>query len=175
MPELSPPVARLREHLEQLDVPSSTLKRDPWGETWLPAELKALVEADADCREELRRFVDRELELFGSVRQRNDAMFAARVSKATEHVEIAGAGLDPRIRSWILGLFYALATVVAYVVFAPWIGLADRVGVVASIQGALGLGGEAGVSAWGLALVIVVAVAALAAALVPWGRTSLRP
>lgn len=175
MPELSPPVARLREHLEQLDIPSSTLKRDPWGATWLPAEFKALVDGDAECREELRRFVDRELELFGSVRQRNDAMFAARVVKATETVEIAGAGLDPRVRSWILGLFYALATVVAYVTLAPWIGLADRAGVVARIQGALGLGGEAGMSAMGLALVVVAAVAALAAALVPWGRTSLRP
>ena len=129
MSELSPRVARLREHLEQLDVPSSTLKRDPWGATWLPAELKALVDGDAECREELRRFVDRELELFGSVRQRNDAMFAARVVKATGTVEIAGAGLDPRIRSWILGLFYALATVVGYVTLAPaLIGGAGQVG-----------------------------------------------
>ncbi len=174
MSELTPKIARLREHLEQLDVPSSTLKRDRWGETWLPAELRTLVEADAECREELRRFVDRELELFGSVRQRNDAMFAARVVKATETVEIAGAGLDPRVRSWILGLFYALATVVAYVTLAPWIGLADRAGVVAGIQGALGLGGEAGLSAMGLALVVFAGAAALAAALVPWGRTGVR-
>lgn len=174
MSELAPKLARLREHLEQLDVPSSTLKRDPWGESWLPAELRALVEADAECREELRRFVDRELELFGSVRQRNDAMFAARVVKATGTVEIAGAGLDPRVRSWILGLFYALATVVAYVTLAPWIGLADRAGVVVRIHGALGLGGEAGLSAWGLSVVVFAGVAALAAALLPWGRTGLR-
>lgn len=166
MSELSPKVAKLREFLEQLDIPSSTLKKDPWGATWLPAELRALVDDDGECREELKRFVDRELELFGSVRQRGDAMFTARVIKAAAPVEIAGAGLDPRVRSLILGLAYALATAVAYLMVAPFIGLADRGSVVGSIQAAVGL--DEGVSmTWGVALLGTAIVTALAAAFVP--------
>lgn len=166
MSEPSPAVTRLREFLEQLDVPSSTLKKDPWGASWLPAELRALVDGDAECREELRRFVDRELELFGSVRQRGDAMFTARVLKAAGPVEIAGAGLDPRVRSVILGLAYALATVVAYLMAAPFIGLADRGSVVGRIQAAVGLGDGVSMT-WGLALLGTAIVTALAAAFIP--------
>jgi hypothetical protein len=176
MSELSPKVAKLREFLEQLDIPSSTLKKDPWGATWLPAELRALVDGGGECREELRRFVDRELELFGSVRQRGDAMFTARVIKAAAPVEIAGAGLDPRVRSVILGLAYALATAVAYLTVAPFIGLAglaDHGSVVGRIQAAVGLG-EGLSTSWGLALIGTAIVTALAAAFVP-SRSMPRP
>lgn len=173
MSELSAKVAKLREVLEQLDVPSSTLKKDPWGATWLPAELRALVDDDDECREELKRFVDRELELFGSVRQRGDAMFTARVLKAAAPVEIAGAGLDPRVRSGILGLAYALATVVAYLMFAPFFGLADRGSVVGNIQAAVGLGDGLSTK-WGVALLGTAIVTALAAAFVP-SRPAPRP
>lgn len=178
MSELSPAASRLREFLEQLDVPSSTLKKDPWGATWLPTELRALVDGDAECREELRRFVDRELELFGSVRQRGDAMFTARVLKAAAPVEIAGSGLDPRVRSAILGLAYALATVVAYLMAGPFIGLAGLAdlaefadlthhgSVVGRIQAAVGLGD--GVSTpWTLALLGTAIAAAAVVAFVP--------
>ncbi|HEY8380324.1 MAG TPA: hypothetical protein VIK91_27750, partial [Nannocystis sp.] len=142
----------------------STLRRDPRGRTWLPPELDALVEADAECRAELRRFVDRELELFDSVRQRGDAAFRREVLQATRSLEIAGSGLDPRIRSWILGLFYALATIAGYYAIAPLVGLAGRSGVIAEARSALGLGGELGASSWGLVLAgAAVALAALLA------------
>lgn len=174
MPE-SAAIGRLREALGQLDVPSSTLKRDPWGETWLSAELKALVDGDPACREELRRFVDRELELFGSVRQRAEVTFTARVLKAAEPVEIAGAGLDPRLRSWILGLFYALATIVGYMTLAPMIGLAGRGSWVSTLHEELGLSVEGGPSPWGLALLGAAIVVGLAVALMPSRRVSPRP
>lgn len=175
MPEPSPSIARLREFLEQLDVPSSTLKRDPRGRTWLPPEIRALVEADAECRAELSRFVDRELELFDSVRQRNDPLFAKDVLNATHAVEIAGSGLDPRIRSWILGLFYALATIAGYVTLAPLLGLSGRGSVLSQARAALGLASEAtGPSAWGLAAVGAAALLALVLAFAPSRRPSSR-
>jgi hypothetical protein len=175
MPEPSPSIVRLRGFLEQLDVPSSTLKRDPRGRTWLPAELASLVEADAECREELRRFVDRELELFDSVRQRNDPMFAKDVLDATHAVEIAGSGLDPRIRSWILGLFYALATIAGYVTLAPLFGLSERGSLLAQARAAVGLASEVTAPpAWGLAVVGAAALLALILAFAPLRRPSSR-
>lgn len=124
MRDLPASVARLRGFLEEADIPSSVLRRDPEGAGWLPAELRALVEAEPCCREELRRFVDREIELFGSVRQKGDALFTDRVLRAAAPVEIVGAGLDTRQRSYILAFAYALATGVAYLMLAPLLGLA---------------------------------------------------
>ncbi|PCC66558.1 hypothetical protein SAMN02745121_00713 [Nannocystis exedens] len=171
MPESSPSIVRLRSFLEELDVQSSTLKRDPRGQTWLPPEIRALVESDPECRAELGRFVDRELELFDSVRQRNDPMFAKDVLNATHSVEIAGSGLDPRIRSWILGLFYALATIAAYATLAPLFGLSERGSVLAQARAALGLASEAtSPSAWGLATVGAAVALALLLAFMPCRR-----
>jgi hypothetical protein len=170
----SPALVRLRAFLEQLDVPSSTLKRDPRGRTWLTPEIGALVQADAECRAELRRFVDREIELFDSVRQRNDPGFARDVLQATQSVEIAGSGLDPRIRSWILGSFYALATIIGYVTLAPLLGFAERGSVLAQARAALGLAGEAGASTWGLAAIGAAVALALILAYVPRRSTSSR-
>lgn len=124
MSDLHPAVARLRNFLEEADIPSGVLRRDREGTTWLPAELRALIEADDRCRDELRRFVDREIELFGSVRQKSDALFTDRVLKAAAPVQIAGAGLASRQRGWILASAYAMATVVAYLMLAPLLGLA---------------------------------------------------
>lgn len=124
MPEQLSPVATLRAFLDELDVPSAELRRDPDGKTWLSPEMQTLVASDEQCRAVLRRFVDREIELFGSVRQKPDALFTHRVLKAAAPQEIAGAGLDPRIRGLILALAYALATVVAYLMLAPLLGLA---------------------------------------------------
>lgn len=175
MPEPSPAIERLREFLEQLDVPSSTLKRDPRGRSWLPREFSAMVEADAECRAELGRFVDRELELFDSVRQRNDPLFAKDVLNATHSVEIAGSGLDPRVRSWILGLFYALATIAGYATLAPLIGLSERGGVLVQARAALGLASEAtSPSAWGLAALGAAITLALLLAFMPSRRPSSR-
>ncbi len=168
MPE-RPAIRRLREALAELEIPSSTLRRDPSGDSWLPPELKALVERDPECREELRRFVIREIELFGSVRERPEAAFTARVLQAARPVEIAGAGLDPRVRSWILGLAYAVATVVGYLTVAPLLGLAGREGWLAGLHERLGLPTE-GPGPWGLALLGAAIVAALALALVPVRR-----
>jgi len=135
---LSPSVARLRGFLEEADIPSGVLRRDPNGGSWLPAELRALVAVDPTCHAELRRFVDREIELFGSVRQRSDALFTDRVLKAAVPVQIAGAGLDSRYRSLILAFAYALATSVAYFMVAPLLGLAalgSRTGQLAEVIG----------------------------------------
>lgn len=170
----SPEVVRLREFLEQLDVPSSTLKRDPRGRTWLSPELRAAVEADAECSAELRRFVDRELELFDSVRQRNDPVFAKDVLRAAQSVEIAGSGLDPRIRSWILGLCYAAATIVGYATVGPLFGFAERGSVLAQARAALGIAGEVGANTWWLAAVGAAVALAVVLAFVPSRRTSLR-
>lgn len=172
MSELPPAIAKLRAFLDALDVPSSTLKRDPEGATWLPPELQALVAADPACREDLRRFVDRELELFGSVRQRPDALFTARVLRAAEPVQIAGAGLDPQVRSWILGFSYALATGVAFVMLAPLLGLAMPQRWAAEVGAAVGLEVEAGPEPWGIALVGGALVAVLAIAFAPLRRSS---
>ena len=176
MPEPSPSIARLRAFLDQLDVPSSTLKRDPYGRTWLSPEVAALVESDAECRVELGRFVAREIELFDSVRQRNDPSFAKEVLRATHAVEIAGSGLDPRVRSWILGSFYALATVVGYATLAPLFGFAERGSMLAQARAALGLASEASPDLWGPAAigVALALLLALLLAFMPPRRTSSR-
>lgn len=121
---MSRSVAELRAFLDELDIPSAELRRDPDGKTWLSPTMQALVASDPLCLAELRRFVDREIELFGSVRQRPDALFTHRVLKAAAPQAIAGAGLDPRVRGVILALAYALATIVAYLMLAPLLGVA---------------------------------------------------
>ncbi len=183
MPESQPSVARLRSvldlrrFLEEADIPSSVLRRDPEGATWLPAELRALVTADDLCHSELRRFVDREIELFGSVRQKSDALFTDRVLKAAAPVQIAGAGLDSRQRGWILAFAYAMATVVAYWMLAPLLGLAalgtwsDR--FAAAVGGDETGGGVVGVRA---ALVLIgAAVLVVAVAFMPSRRHTTPP
>jgi len=176
MPESLPvAVARLRSFLEEADIPSSVLRRDPEGTTWLPAELRALVDADPACHVELRRFVDREIELFGSVRQRSDALFTDRVLRAAAPVQIAGAGLDRRYRSYILAFAYALATGVAYLMLAPLLGLAALgtwTGQVAEVVGGEE-GGGAGLRAVAVLVGAVVLVAAVA--FVPWRRHTTPP
>lgn len=183
-------VARLRSFLEEADIPSGVLRRDPHGTSWLPAELRALVEAQTACRDELRRFVDREIELFGSVRQRSDALFTDRVLRAAAPVQIAGAGLDRRYRSYILASAYALATGVAYLMLAPLLGVAA---LGTSIEAVFGssfgssfgswtgqlaevVGGEDGGTGLGAVAVLVGAVGLVAAvAFVPWRRHTTPP
>jgi hypothetical protein len=175
MPDLPASVARLRCFLEEADIPSSVLRRDPEGAGWLPAELRALVETQPCCREELRRFVDREIELFGSVRQKSDALFTDRVLRAAAPVEIAGAGLDTRRRSYILAFAYALATGVAYLMLAPLLGLAALAtwsGQVAEVVGVED-GGNAGSRAAAVLVGAVILVATVA--FVPWRRHTTPP
>lgn len=185
MPELSPSVARLRSFLEEADIPSGVLRRDPEGTTWLPAELRALVDADPTCHEELRRFVDREIELFGSVRQKGDALFTDRVLKAAAPVEIAGAGLDGRVRGWILAFAYALATGVAYLMLAPLLGLAalgtwtsQLAAATGLTDGAAGVGGSVGASngaARAVAVLVGAAILVVAVAFMPSRRHTTPP
>jgi hypothetical protein len=109
--------------LEEADMPSGVLRRDPEGASWLPSELQALVAADPACRAELRRFVDREIELFGSVRQRSDALFTDRVLKA------AAPGRSPALASTAAIAADPRACLcarhgVAYLMLAPLLGLA---------------------------------------------------
>ncbi len=164
MPELSP-VARLRCFLEEADIPSGVLRRDREGSTWLPAELRALVAADPQCHEELHRFVDREIELFGSVRQKGDALFTDRVLKAAAPVQIAGAGLDSRQRGLILAFAYAMATGVAYLMLAPLLGLAalgtwtDRLASAVGVEDGSGAVGVRAAMVLIGAAILVVAVA----------------
>lgn len=154
------PVEQLRAFLDELDVPSKELSRDPEGASWLTPELRALVAADPACQAELKRFVDREIELFGSVRQRPDALFTHRVLKAAAPQEIAGRGLDPRVRGVILALFYAAATIVAYLMLAPLLGFAAVGTRTQQFAAAAGVG-EGNREAVGLA--VMLGVAALAA------------
>lgn len=176
MPELTPSVARLRCFLEEADIPSGVLRRDPEGTTWLPAELRALVDADPTVHDELRRFVDREIELFGSVRQKSDALFTDRVLKAAAPVEIAGAGLDSRLRSWILAFAYAMATGVAYMMLAPLLGLAALGTWTSQIVSAVGAddGGTA-VGARSIGVLVGAAILVVAVAFVPWRRHTTPP
>jgi hypothetical protein len=171
---LSPAVARLRGFLEEADIPSGVLRRDPEGRSWLPSELRALVAADPTCHAELHRFVDREIELFGSVRQRSDALFTDRVLKAAAPVQIAGAGLDSRYRSLILAFAYALATGVAYFMLAPLLGLAALRTWSEQLTEAVGVddGGYVGVRALA---VLAVAGLVVAVAFVPWRRHTTPP
>ena len=175
-------VARLRSFLEEADIPSSVLRRDPEGTTWLPAELRAHVDAEPACRDELRRFVDREIELFGSVRQRSDALFTDRVLRAAAPVQIAGAGLDRRYRSYILAFAYALATGVAYLMLAPLLGVAALGSSLETFFGAWtgplaeAAGGDEGGAGMRAVAVLVGAVLLVAAvAFVPWRRHTTPP
>lgn len=111
----------LEEHLYSLELRPAQLRRDPYGESWLGEEWAAIVRDDPRHAAVVRRFVEEELELYDSVRGQADAFFTARVIAATSPEEIAGAGLAPRYRSWILACGYAMALAVAAVVFVPWL------------------------------------------------------
>lgn len=109
-----PTVDELREHLFELDVSSATLRADPRGQTWLNPEWRAFVERDASAREALADFVEDELVLFDSVRTRPDFVFTTRVLDGAGGLQIAGTGLDPGLRTWIIAAAHAIAFGVAY-------------------------------------------------------------
>ncbi len=101
----------LREHLLDLDVSAAVLRRDPSGRTWLPADLRNLVEADGECKSILRQFIAVELELFDEADVGSDPFFTARVLQslppATEVVR-------PWRRTAILAVFHGLGVAAAY-------------------------------------------------------------
>jgi hypothetical protein len=111
----------LEEHLYSLDLRPAQLRSDPLGETWLGEEWFAAVVQEPELRGVLRRFVEEELELYDSVRGQADAFFTARVIEAASPMEVAGAGLAPRYRSWVLASAYALALGTASMLAIPWL------------------------------------------------------
>ena len=121
MSELQDEIAALEEALGELEVRPAQLRRDPAGTTWLPPEWQGRVAAAPALARVVQRFVAEELALHESVRGHADALFTARVIAATAREEVAGAGLAPRTRAWILACAYALATAAALWVASPWL------------------------------------------------------
>lgn len=122
--------AQLEHALLELDVSSEQLRADPSGRSWLPAELWAQVEHDADARRALREFVAFELEMFDDARRGSDALFTAKVVRALPQ----GERPDGMRRHVILASAHALAIGVAYLglwplyeggYFQPWVSNAQ--------------------------------------------------
>jgi len=161
---------RLDSILAELELSSDDLRRDPHGDGWLPAEARALVQADPSCRAALREFVEGELELWGALpgpaaaAPPVDPFFTARVVSSLPGPR-SGTGLTPRRRALLLGLFHGVAGLLAYVVLTMvpesttrWAEQAHSV---------LSWGSELGSSLWLLAT----ALGACALALLVVGRT----
>ncbi len=124
-------VARVRAELCELDVDVQQVLADPTGQTWLPAPLWQLCHDDPACAAELAEFVEAEAALCSlSDVEPVDPFFTARVVQALPTTWI-GSRLSPYRRAMILGVFYAAAALVCWLVvttLAPGLGLdlADR-------------------------------------------------
>jgi len=116
-----PTVEALEEHLYSLELRLAELRAGPNGEGWLGDPWLRIVRREPALLAVVRRFVEEELELYDSLRGQADAFFTARVIEATSPVEVAGIGLAPRYRSWILASAYALALGVASMIAVPWL------------------------------------------------------
>lgn len=110
-------LASLRAELEQAEVDAATLRRDPRGRTWLPAEMHAWVERDPKCAAELAAFVEGERELFAEAELLADPFFTARVLGALPE-PLRFVGLSPKLRALVLLGFQALAVLLGYAVFS---------------------------------------------------------
>ncbi|MEX1367102.1 MAG: hypothetical protein AB1Z98_28500 [Nannocystaceae bacterium] len=161
-------VEQLESMLVELDVSPAELRRDPQGRSWLPAQARALVEAEPACAAMLRDFVDDELALLGALEDRSvvpsaDPFFTARVVDSLPPQAWAPNRLTPRRRLLVLGVFHLVAVMLALVVLsmvpestARWAEGAHSV---------LRWGSQAGSSLWLTASAIAaVAVVALVAA-----------
>ncbi len=117
-----PTVEVLEEYLLSLEPPRpAELRAGPNGEGWLEDRWLRIVRRDPALLAVVRRFVEEELELYDSLRGQADAYFTARVIEATSPVEVAGLGLAPRYRSWIMASAYALALGTASMIAVPWL------------------------------------------------------
>jgi len=115
-------VERLESILVELELSPDVLRNDPSGETWLPEEARALVQAHPECRRALDEFVECEVGLWRVSQDQNpmllhaaDPFFTARVVGALPGPR-SGTRLTPRRRALLLGLFHAIAVLLAVVV-----------------------------------------------------------
>ena len=151
---------RFLDRLLELELDARTLREDPRGETWLPADLRAAIENDPSWASEFEEFVATELSLF-DVREPSDAFFTKRVMQQLPELN----AVEDSRRTWILASAYALAIGVAYLLLGALINSGELGSTVA---------GEwfASLSAWseshaseaggaGLAIGFLVAIAAL--------------
>lgn len=166
----------LEEHLYSLELRPAQLRRDPYGDEWLGAEWRALVAERPEFVVVVRRFVEEELELYDSVRGQADAFFTARVIEATSPEEIAGVGLAPRYRSWVLACAYAMAFGVGAVIVAPWLKGQGYASWSAAVHELLSheLGEARGETPW-MALAAGAAILVVALASTRRGRDAARP
>ncbi|MFV8754233.1 hypothetical protein ACNOYE_27125 [Nannocystaceae bacterium ST9] len=105
------------DRLLALELDARTLREDPRGETWLPADMRASLERDPECAREFDEFVATELALF-DVREPCDAFFTKQVMQQLPEIE----AVDDQRRTWILASAYALAIGVAYLLLGPLLG-----------------------------------------------------
>ncbi|MCA9681423.1 MAG: hypothetical protein KC457_04440 [Myxococcales bacterium] len=114
------------EDLIALEVDVDLLRRDPQGRSWLPASMRARIDADPDCARELAEFVTMELELHGVhvPQQPADVFFTRAVMQHLPKVET----VDDRRRTWILASFYSLAIGVAYLLLGPLLSSGELAG-----------------------------------------------
>ena len=118
----SPELEELESILAQLEVSPTQLRRDPSGRTWLPAEARALVARDPECEALLQEYVEDELAFAGALDEtltpsNADPFFTARVVDALPRAWVPNR-LSPRRRLAVLGLFHAIAGMLALMVFA---------------------------------------------------------
>jgi hypothetical protein len=148
---------RFVERLLALELDARTLREDPRGDTWLPADLRAELERDESLARELDEFVATELELF-DMRQPSDAFFTKRVMQQLPAVE----AVDDQRRNWILASAYALAIGVAYLLIGPWLGSAELEQTLTTLRSSVDQyaieAGSAGLAIGGLLLVAALLV-----------------
>lgn len=113
--ESSPRVDALESMLDELELSASTLRRDPRGETWLPASAQRWCDEEPECRRAVERFVQTERELFDEADAGIDPFFTARVLGDLPR-PLAWTGLTPRRRMAVLGAFHLAAAIVAVLV-----------------------------------------------------------
>ena len=111
---MSEAIDQFIEELCELELDPQLLREDPRGDRWLPASLRAMVEADPACARELVEFVDMELALL-DVHEPSDAFFTRAVMDRLPEIQ----AIDDRRRTWILASAYALAIGVTYLLLGP--------------------------------------------------------
>ena len=108
----------LWDALSQLEPTADQLRRDPCGHGWIPAPLRARIDAHDNSEAIVRTYVETEMQLIDVAReQRSDPLFTARVMDALP--EDGGPVMDRGRRRTILAVAYSVAAVAAFVVVSP--------------------------------------------------------